>query len=128
MSSSATPLPSLTQPQREAIYDLLLLGTYADSSLKISENERLHEIVSGLGWDGPLDPAEYSDTATARVRAASENDAATREFLAELSRRLETVEAKTFALAILPRLLEADQTFDASEQSFYTMAKAAFGV
>ena len=124
----STPLPSLTQPQREAIFDFLLLGMYADSALKLAENERLYEIVSGLGWDSYQDPSEYSDLATARVRKASETDAGTREFLAALSLRLEGADAKTFALAILPRLLEADSRIDESEQSFHAAAKAAFGI
>ena len=123
----STPLPSLTQPQREAIFDFLLLGMYADSALKLAENERLYEIVSGLGWESYQDPSEYSDLATARVRQASETDAGTREFLAALSLRLDGADAKTFALAVLPRLLEADGKIDESEQSFHAAAKAAFG-
>ena len=31
--SEPTNMPSLTQPQREAIFDFLLLGMYADSTL-----------------------------------------------------------------------------------------------
>jgi hypothetical protein len=124
----STPLPSLTQPQREAIFDFLLLGMYADSALKLAENERLYEIVSGLGWESYQDPSEYSDLATARVRKASETDAGTREFLAALSLRLGGADAKTFALAVLPRLLEADSQIDESEQSFHAAAKAAFGI
>jgi len=126
--SEPTAIPSLTQPQREAIFDFLLLGTYADSVLKLAENERLFEIVSGLGWESYQDPGEYSDSATARVRKASETDEATREFLAALSVRLENEEAKTFALAVLLRLLEADNQIDESEQSFHAAAKAAFGI
>ncbi len=125
---TSTPIPSLTQPQREAIFDFLLLGMYADSLLKLSENERLYEIVSGLGWDSYQDPSEYSDLATARVRKASETDAGTREFLAALSGRLENEDARTFALGLLLRLLEADQQVDESEQSFHAAAKAAFGI
>ena len=51
-----------------------------------------------------------------------------REFLAALSGRLENEDAKTFALALLLRLLEADNQVVESEQSFHAAAKAAFGI
>ena len=126
--SEPTSMPSLTQPQREAIFDFLLLAMYADSALKLAENERIYEIVSGLGWESYQDPSQYSDLATARVRKANETDAGMREFLAALSVRLENEDARTFALAVLLRLLDADQQVDESEQSFHAAAKAAFGI
>ena len=126
--SEPTSMPSLTQPQREAIFDFLLLAMYADSALKLAENERIYEIVSGLGWESYQDPSKYSDLATARVRKASETDAGMREFLAALSVRLENEDARTFALALLLRLLDADQQVDESEQSFHAAAKTAFGI
>ena len=121
-------MPSLTQPQREAIFDFLLLGMYADGTLKLAENERLYEIVSGLGWESYQNPSEYSELATARVRKASETAADTAEFLAALSGRLENDDARTFALAVLLRVLEVDKQVGESEQSFHAAVKAAFGI
>ena len=126
--SEPTSMPSLTQPQREAIFDFLLLGMYADGTLKLAENERLYEIVSGLGWASYQNPSEYSELATARVRKASETAAGTAEFLAALSVQLENDDARTFALAVLLRVLEVDKQVGESEQSFHAAAKAAFGI
>jgi hypothetical protein len=128
MSDSTTPLPTLNQAQREAIFDFLLLATYADNSLKLSEDQRLYELISGLGWESYQDPTEYADSATARVRAAAESDAGTQAFLGELNQRLATQESKVFAIAILPRVLESDNSMPEAEQAFYEAAKAAFGV
>jgi hypothetical protein len=128
MSDAPTPVPNLTQPQREAIFDLLLLATYADSTLKLKEDQRLYELVSGLGWRSYQEPTEYADTATARVRQAAESDPATQAFLGKLAATLGQSEAKTFALALLLRLLEADEQTPESELAFYSAAKAAFGV
>jgi hypothetical protein len=128
MSESATPLPALDQAKREAIFDFLLLATYADNSLRLSEEKRLYELISGIGWDSYQDPTEYADTATARVRAAAESDAGTQAFLAKLNERLGTPEAKVFAIGVLPRVLEADNSIPGAEEAFYASAKAAFGV
>ena len=40
----------MNQSQREAIFDFLLVGMYADGTIKLSENSRLYELMSGLGW------------------------------------------------------------------------------
>ncbi|HET6410004.1 MAG TPA: hypothetical protein VFG14_19090 [Chthoniobacteraceae bacterium] len=128
MSDPTTSFPTLDQRQREAIFDFLLLATYADNSLKLSEDQRLYELVSGLGWESYQDPTEYADTATSRVRAAAETEAGTQAFLATLNERLATPEAKVFAIAVLPRVLDSDNSMPESEQAFYAAAKAAFGV
>jgi hypothetical protein len=128
MSDSTTPLPTLNQAQREAIFDFLLLATYADNSLRLKEEQTLYELISGLGWESYQEPTEYADTATARVRAAAESDAGTRGFLEKLSERLGTPEGRVFALALLPRILESDNSMPEAEQAFYDAAKAAFGV
>ena len=128
MSDPTTSFPTLDQGQREALFDFLLLATYADNSLKLSEDQRLYELISGLGWQSYQDPTEYADTATARVRAAAESEAGTQTFLAGLNERLATPEAKVFAIAVLPRVLDSDNSMPEAEQAFYAAAKAAFGV
>lgn len=128
MPDPTTPFPTFDQAQREAIFDFLLLATYADNSLKLSEERRLYELISGLGWQSYQDPTEYADTATSLVRAAAESEAGTQAFLAQLNERLATPEAKVFALAVLPRVLDSDNSMPEAEQAFYAAAKAAFGV
>ena len=64
MIDPSTPFPTLDQSQREALFDFLLLATYADNSLKLSEEQRLYELISGLGWQSFQEPTEYADTAT----------------------------------------------------------------
>lgn len=119
---------TLTQPQREATLDLLLLGMYADCAIKLSENERIYDVLSPFGWESYQDPQEYSETATSRVRAASENDDATALFLAGISTRLADDDVKILALALLARVIESDDAATESEADFYQKAKTAFGV
>ena len=41
----------LTQPQREATLDLLLLGIYADGAVRLAENARIYDLLSPFGWE-----------------------------------------------------------------------------
>lgn len=119
---------TLTQPQREAALDLLLLGMYADGAIKLSENARVYDVLSPFAWESYQDPQEYSDAATSRVRGAAENDAATSTFLAGISSRLADDDVKILALALLARVIESDDTATESEADFYQTARKSFGV
>ena len=125
---SISPIPELSQEQREAIFDLMLLAMYADSMVKLAENERVYELIAGLGWKSYQDPTEYSQLATARARAASESAEKTLEFLQNISGRLAGQDARNFALVMLMRLNESDKSESAEESQLYTQAKAVFGV
>ena len=118
----------LTQPQREGVLDLLLLGIYADSTVRLSEIERVYNLLSPFKWESYQDPQEYSETGISRARAATENDAAMEDFLARVSLRLGNDDVKKLALALLARLIESDDTATESEADFYQKAKTAFGV
>ncbi|RYD68728.1 MAG: hypothetical protein EOP84_29785 [Verrucomicrobiaceae bacterium] len=120
--------PPLNQGQREAIFDFLLLGMYADSVLKRVESARLYSLISSVGWESYQTPNEYANLATARVRDASENSGKTGVFLANLNDRLATPEARQFAMVLFLRLIESDKEINAEEDQLYTAAKAAFGV
>jgi uncharacterized tellurite resistance protein B-like protein len=118
----------LSQPQREAVLDLLLLGMYADGAVRLAENERVYDLISPFGWESYQDAREYSQAATARARAANENDDATGIFLLDVSARLQNDDVKKLALALLARLIESDDAATESEADFYQKAKTTFGV
>lgn len=118
----------LSQPQREATLDLLLLGIYADGAVRLSENERVYDLLSPFGWESYQDAREYSQTATSRVRGAIETEDKLSLYFANISARLADEGAKKLALALLARLIESDNMATESEADFYQKAKTAFGV
>ena len=118
----------MNQSQREAIFDFLLVAIYADGTVKLSENSRLYELMSGLGWQSYQDPREYSDRAISRVRGVVENEGAMDPFLAAISARLVDDETRNMALILFARLMEVDQSVADSEYETYSTAKRIFGV
>ncbi len=119
---------NLSQPQREAIFDFLLLGMYADGNLKLAENEQVFSLTERLGWESYQDRSEYSKMATARVRTAIETDASLLVFLTKLSAQLGDDDVKIFALGLLVKLLDSDKQTLESEAGLYQKAQAIFGV
>ena len=117
----------MIQPQREALFDFLLLAMYADRDLKLREDERVYELIRGFGWDSSREPEEYAHLATARVRAAIETDDALETFLNNVALRLGDSDAKKTALELFSKLLEVDAVA-ASELEIASRARAIFGL
>jgi hypothetical protein len=117
----------LSQPQREAVVDLLLLGMYADELLAISEDERLAAVFQEIGWHDSASREEYIHTAIAKVRAAHESSEIP-SFLSTLSARLGTRDARQCAFDLLESVLEADARVVDSEHTLHEQARAAFGI
>jgi hypothetical protein len=119
---------TLNQPQREGVFDLLLLGMYADAHLKLSEDARIYTILKPYGWEGSRDPEEYAQLATARIRKAAEATDQTNAYLIDISARLGNDDVRKLALGLLVKLIEADDSATESEAEFYQTARTAFGV
>lgn len=98
----------LTQPQREAIVDLLHYCLYADNHIALAETEVLDKIVSTLTWDPKTSFASYEGRSVATARAAKEDAGSREEFLASIRARLDEPEARKLAFDLCKQLFVAD--------------------
>ena len=128
MSEPENISADLSQPQREAVLDLLLMGMYADDWLKLSEDERITKAIGEIGWHDLQTPHEYMNLAIARVRAAHESHVGLEPFLREVSSRLGSSSARTRALDLLESMLETDSMVVDSEHDLHERARAVFGL
>lgn len=116
--------PSLSQPEREAIIDLLLLAAYADNHLSYNESQEFDEATESIGWDSSTSLSVYLSQATDRARQARGDEKPFIEFVAQ---RLNTPASKDRALELLNRLFIADGKED-REQAFMKQVEEAFGM
>jgi len=115
----------MTQEQREAVVDLLLLGMFADSPLKVSEDQKLLSVIEEIGWHSYQAPDLYLQSAIARARDTFETEGATRYRLEKISAELNEPGLKQRALEYLTQFLGVDGAVDAEESRFLDQAKAA---
>lgn len=66
---------NFTQPQREAMLDLLALGMYADSFLSLAEDESLATTLEELGWDSGTGRTVYLESAISKASRIADEDA-----------------------------------------------------
>ena len=103
------PNDGLTQPQREAIVDLLNYCMYADNLVMLAEDRLIADTVAKFNWDPKTVPFDQFDArSVGNARNARGNQGYRGRFLASIRDRLGTAAVKGPALDLCQELFLAD--------------------
>ena len=105
---SEGPKDGLTQPQREAIVDLLNYCMYADNLVFLAEDRLITDTVAKLNWDPKIPFDQFDARSINNARNASESQVYRDQFLASIRDRLATAAVKGQALDLCQELFLAD--------------------
>jgi hypothetical protein len=106
---SEAPNDGLTQPQREAIVDLLNYCMYADNLVMLAEDRLIADTVAKFNWDPKAAPfAQFDARSIGNARNARESQVSRDQFLASIRDRLGTAAVKGQALDLCQELFLAD--------------------
>ena len=98
----------LTQPQREAIVDLLNYCMYADNLIFLAEDRVITDTVAKFNWDPKVPFDQFDARSVSNARNASESQVYRDQFLASIKDRLDTAAVKGQALELCQELFLAD--------------------
>ena len=105
---SEAPNDGLTQPQREAIVDLLNYCMYADNLIFLAEDRLIADTVAKFNWDPKIPFDQFDVRSIANARTARENQGYREEFLAWIKDRLDSAAVKRQALDLCQEIFLAD--------------------
>jgi len=105
---SEAPNDSLTQPQREAIVDLLNYCMYADNLVFIAEDRLITDTVAKFNWDAKVPFDQFEVRSVSNARNATESQVYRDQLLASIRDRLDTAIVKGQALDLVQELFLAD--------------------
>ena len=105
---SEAPNDGLTQPQREAIVDLLNYCMYADNLVFLAEDRLIADTVAKFNWDSKVPFDQFDVRSIDNARNATENQGYRDRFLASIKDRLDTPAVKGQALDLCQELFIAD--------------------
>ena len=105
---SEAPKDGLTQPQREAIVDLLCYCMYADNLIMLAEDRLITDTVAKFNWESKVPFDQFAVRSIDNARNARENQGYRDKFLASIRDRLDTVAVKGKALDLCQELFLAD--------------------
>ena len=105
---SEAPNDGLTQPQREAIVDLLNYCMYADNLVFLAEDRLIADMVAKFNWDPRVPFDQFDARSINNARNARESQVYRDQFLASIKDRLATPAVKGKALDLCQELFVAD--------------------
>ena len=105
---SEAPKDALTQPQREAIVDLLNYCIYADNLVMLAEDRLIADTVAKFSWESKTPFDQFDARSVGSARNARESQVYRDKFLASISDRLRTDAVKAQALDLCQELFLAD--------------------
>ena len=105
---SEAPKDNLTQPQREAIVDLLNYCMYADDLVFLAEDRLIADTVAKCNWDPKIPFDQFDARSIGNARNARESQVYRDQFLASIRDRLGTAAVKGKALGLCQELFVAD--------------------
>jgi hypothetical protein len=118
------PKDGLTQPQREAIVDLLTYCMYADNLVFLAEDRFITDTVAKFNWDSKEPFDQFVLKSTDNARNASESQVYRDRFLGSIRDRLDTAAVKEKALGLCQELFVADGSrSDEEEDVFQNLRK-----
>lgn len=107
MAHAAMSTNSLSQPQREALVNILVLGMYSDSHLSLVEDEALNAFLDSLGWESGTGRTVFLTDAITRVTAIG-NDTDLADFIEQNAAAFDSAESRRVALDALTGLFKSD--------------------
>jgi hypothetical protein len=107
----------LTQPQREAIVDLLNYCIYADNLVMLAEDRLITDTVARFSWDPKMPFDQFDARSVGNARNAIESQVYRDQFLASIKDRLDTAAVKTKALDLCQELFLADGSRSDDEEA-----------
>lgn len=116
----------MTQPQREALVDLLLWTMYVDRVLALPENERIERVGSETSWDSATPFPQYLNASLARVRGILADDAKAEAFLEDIYERLGSSEMRRQAYEACRTLAQSDGEVAEEERRFLERIRERF--
>ncbi len=105
----------LTQPQREAIVDLLHFCMFTDNFVALAEDRFVNSVAATLSWDNNISFESYEGGSIGNARKAKESQAFRENFMKGIVQRLGSSEARKLARDLCKDLYNSDGNMAESE-------------
>jgi len=119
-------LTDLSEGQREALLDLVMLAMYADGHLTSVEDARVERLLSSMGYTEVYDQQRQFDNSVTRVRQYSESPERALAQAATLAKTFVSREHRRLIYALLEELISSDAHITAVESKFLETVRAMF--
>ncbi|HXT12250.1 MAG TPA: tellurite resistance TerB family protein [Candidatus Angelobacter sp.] len=117
-----------TDPQRQALLDLLILAMYADGHLDLGEDARLQRLLESMGVATEYDRDRALDDAITRLRDYSQNPQVARNHAVQLAKVFKGQEQCRVVYQLLEQQANSDTKVVPAEHEFLSAMRQALGL
>jgi len=101
--------------QKKALFDLLVLGMYADGNLDLIEDEKARRVLETVAFESESERQYFMDASFARARKHGATADATRRYVAATAKHFPTLEVRRQVYTALEDNLSSDRRLADSE-------------
>ena len=94
--------------QKKALFDLLVLGMYADGNLDLIEDEKARRVLDAIGFPSEGERQRFMDDSFTRARKHGISPEASRRYVGSISKHFPTLEVRRQAYSALEDCLSSD--------------------
>jgi hypothetical protein len=118
----------LTDPQRQALLDLLILAMYADGYLDLGEDARLQRLLEAMGVQTEYDRDRVLDDSITRLREYSKNPQVARARAVELAKSFTDPEQCRGVYQLIEQQVNSDTSVVPAEHEFLSAMRQALSL
>lgn len=115
----------LSDQQRQALLDLLILAMYADGRLDLVEDARLQRLLASMGVDTEYDRDRILDESITRLREHSKNSETARARAIQLAQYFTDAEQCRGVYQVLEQQMNSDNNVAPAERDFLSAMRQA---
>ena len=116
----------LTDTQKQALMDLLLVGMYTDHNLSSAEDACVQRLLDSFEFSSDYERQQFSDAAFARARQHTVSTEAIRAYVTQLTSRFPKPEERRSIYDTLDNLLTSDGRVTSDESQLLRLVREAF--
>ncbi len=121
-------LSDLTEPQRQALLDLVMLTMYADGHLTSAEDARVEGLLTAMGYTDAYDRQQLFDASVTRIRKYAENPDQARANAANLASAFTSREQRREIYKLLEEMVSSDAHITSVESQLLEVVRGLFRV
>ncbi len=116
-------LDDFSEPQRQALLDLVVLAMYMDGNLASSEEVRVEELLAGMGLTDEYERNRVFDASVTRVRQQAGTPEAAQAWAAKLAKNFITPDHRRRVYNALDKVTALDGQVSTEESKFLAVLR-----
>ena len=119
-------VPELNDAQKKALFDLLVLGMYADGNLDLIEDEKAKRVLETVSFPSETEKKFFMDGSFVRARKHGASQEGMRRYIASIARHFPTLEIRRQVYNTLEDSLSSDNKIADAESKLLIIVSEEF--